>query len=200
MTMTHPQPHAQQLRDGVHQTYSNIATSPSGDHPIPVGHDFAARLGYSEEWLQRYALAAESFAGVSYLPGFTDVPPGATVLDLGCGAGFDSLITAERVGSHGKVIGLDFSDSMLARATQAAAQAGIHNVDFKRGDAERIPLGNASVDLILINGIFNLNPARDQIFPELARVLKPGGPVYAAEIILREPLPPEEQTSANWYA
>lgn len=198
--MTNLQLDSPHLRDGVHQTYSNIANSPNSDHPIPVGHDFAARLGYAEEWRHRYALAAESFAGVAYLPGFVDLPSGATVLDLGCGAGFDALITAERVGPHGQVIGLDFSDAMLARATQAASEYGVPNVQFKPGAAEQIPLADASVDLITINGLFNLNPARAQIFPELARVLKPGGSVYAAEIILREPLPREEQTNANWYA
>lgn len=192
------QPESQQLRDGVQHTFSKIAEAPNANHPVPVGRDFAARLGYAEEWLSRYTLAADSFAGVAYLPGFAEVPVGATVLDLGCGAGFDALITAERVGSQGRVIGIDFSEAMLARAQQAAS--GIANIQFKQGSAEQIPLDDASVDIITINGIFNLNPARAQIFPELARVLKPGGTLFAAEMILREPLPADEQTTTNWYA
>lgn len=191
-----------QLRDGVHRVYSGIADSPQEEHPIPVGREFAAKLGYAEGWLDRFPLAAESFAGVSHMHGFADLPEGATVLDLGCGAGLDSLIAAQRVGPTGKVIGVDFSETMLARATQAATQSGIRNTEFKHGDADdRIPLPDAGVDVAIINGIFNLNPARQQIFRELARVVKPGGAVYSAEIILREPLPPEEQASeTNWFA
>jgi SAM-dependent methyltransferase len=189
-----------ELRNGVQQTYSEIAVTPAADHPIPVGRDFAARLGYSEEWLNRYPLAAEAFAGVAYLPGFAAIPAGITVLDLGCGAGFDSLITAEQVGPQGQVIGIDFSEAMLARATQAAGDSAIHNVQFRHGSAEQIPLDDASVDIVTINGIFNLNPARARIFPELVRVLRPEGVLFAAEMILRESLPPEEQTTTNWYA
>jgi SAM-dependent methyltransferase len=191
----------QQLRDGVHGTYSAIAESPAGEHPIPVGQAFAEALGYPVELLDRFPLAAESFAGVSDVSLFADLPPGATVLDLGCGAGLDSLIAARRVGQSGKVIGVDFSDPMLAKARRAAHDAGATNVEFRLGDAERISLPDAAVDVALVNGLFNLNPARDQIFWELARVMKPGGRVYAAEIILKEPLPPEEQASeTNWFA
>ena len=192
----------QALRDGVHRVYSGVADSPQGEHPIPVGREFAAKLGYAEEWLDRFPLAAESFAGVSHMHGFANFPEGATVLDLGCGAGLDSLIATHRVGPTGKVIGVDFSETMLDRANRAVTEYAIRNVEFKRGDADdRIPLPEASVDVAIINGIFNLNLAREQIFRELARVVKPGGVVYSAEIILREPLPPEEAANlTNWFA
>lgn len=190
------------LRDGVRQAYSAAADDPQADHPFPVGRKFAESLGYTPELLTSVpARAVEAFSGVSNVAVFADIPVGATVLDLGCGAGLDSLIAATRVGPAGRVIGVDFSQSMLARARASAAEAGLDNVEFHEADAENLFLQDACIDVALINGIFNLNPARDLIFGELARVTRPGGAVYAAEIILREPLPPEEQASeSNWFA
>jgi arsenite methyltransferase len=190
------------IRAGVQQAYSAAAENPQAEHPFPVGRLFAESLGYSSEVLASIPAAAiDAFAGVSNVAVFAEISPGAVVLDLGCGAGLDSLIAARRVGPTGQVIGLDFSAAMLQRARQAAAEARINNAEFRQGKAEKISLDDASVDVALINGIFNLNPARDQIFHELARVMRPGGVVYAAELILREPLPPEVQASeTNWFA
>jgi SAM-dependent methyltransferase len=193
---------AEYLRDGVRQAYSAVADNPQGEHPFPVGRQFAESLGYPLALLAGLpAIAVEAFAGVSNVAIFADLPEGATVLDLGCGAGLDALIVAQRVGPAGRVIGLDFSEPMLARARQAATEAGLNNVEFRQADAETLLLEDASIDAALVNGIFNLNPARDLIFSELARVVRSGGAVYGAEIILREPLPPEEQASeTNWFA
>jgi ubiquinone/menaquinone biosynthesis C-methylase UbiE len=138
---------------------------------------------------------------VSNIHEFAVIPEAATVLDLGCGAGLDSLIAAGTVGPSGTVIGIDFSETMLGRACQAAKEAEIYNVEFKRADAEQLPLSTSSIDVTLMNGIFNLNPARDLIFRELARVLRPRGSAYAAELILAGPLPPNvTQTDADWFA
>ncbi|MBP1602081.1 MAG: hypothetical protein H6Q06_2232 [Acidobacteria bacterium] len=143
----------------------------------------------------------DAFAGVSNVALFADLLPGTTVLDLGCGAGLDSLIAVDRIGPDGSVLGLDFSESMLLRACQAGSQLGRGNVLFFRGDAENLPLEDESIDAALVNGIFNLNPARAAIFPELARVVRPGGAVYVAEIIVRQPLPPEVRSSeVDWFA
>ncbi|MBI3779804.1 MAG: methyltransferase domain-containing protein [candidate division NC10 bacterium] len=132
---------------------------------------------------------------------FAEIPAGTTVLDLGCGAGLDSLIAAERVGPRGRVIGVDFSEAMLARARQSAAEVGVGHVEFYQADAEKLPIEDGLIDVALVNGIFNLNPERDEIFGELARVVRQGGEVYAAELILHEPLPPEILDSeANWFA
>jgi len=191
------------LREGVHRAYNAIAELPQTEHPVPVGRAFAERLGYPAEMLDHYPIAAEAFAGVSNVSIFAQLPPGATVLDLGCGAGLDSFIAAERVGAEGQIIGVDFSESMLARASAQAAQQrlGAGRVEFKHGAAERIPLPDSSIDVALINGIFNLNQNRTQIFHELARVVKPQGVLFAAELILREPLPPEELANeTDWFA
>lgn len=142
----------------------------------------------------------EAFCGVSNVSLFADIPEGAVVLDIGVGAGLDTLIAARRTGERGRVIGVDFSEGMLARARQAVCEARVRNVELYLADARRLPLEEESVDVALVNGIFNLNPARQAIFCELFRVLKPGGSVYVAELVLSAPLPEEEQNAANWFA
>lgn len=122
------------------------------------------------------------------------------MLDLGCGAGLDSLIASRRIGPAGRVAAVDFSRAMLAQARRGACAAGADNVIFCRAEAERLPLSDASIDLALVNGIFNLNPARECIFYELARVVREGGAVYSAELILSAALPPEQRNAANWFA
>jgi SAM-dependent methyltransferase len=193
---------AQPLRDGVRRAYSAAAERPQDEHPFPVGRGFAESLGYPQDLLAGLPSACvDVFSGVSNVAIFADIPPGATVLDLGCGAGLDSLIAAQRVGPGGRVIGVDFSAAMLARAYQAAAEAGVDNVEFHRTDAEELPFDDGAIDVALVSGIFNLNPARQAIFCELARVVRQGGAVYAAEFILKEPLPADVQASeANWFA
>lgn len=181
-----------ELRDGVREAYSFAAVAPGGRHPFPVGAAFAREVGYEGE-LPDVALSA--FAGVSNVAVFADVRSDARVLDLGCGAGLDSMVAGRRARM---VVGLDFSAAMLRRARAAACG---ENVAFVQGDAERLPLADGSIDTALVNGIFNLNPARDAIFGELARVVRPGGAVYGAELVLREPLSAEQRGSAaNWFS
>ena len=189
------------LRGAVRRAYSVAAESPALKHSFPVGRLFAESLGYSNELLaQLPSDSVDSFAGVSNVALFASIPPGASVLDLGCGAGLDSLIAARRAGPTGRVVGIDFSAAMLGRARQAAATCGL-DITFCLGDAESLPLETDSIDLALVNGIFNLNPARAAIFAELARVVRPGGAVYAAELILSESIPRTGQPSdAEWFA
>ncbi len=113
----------------------------------------------------------------------------------------DSLIAARRIGPDGIVVGLDFSEPMLERARLAAIQSEFRNLLFCRTDAEQLPARDGEFDAVLVNGIFNLNPAREAIFAELARVLRPGGTVFAAELILRQRLPDQDRADeANWFA
>ena len=190
------------LRDGVRRAYSAAAERPQGTHPFPVGRALAESLGYPQDLLAALPpVSVDAFSGVSNVAVFAEIPVGAVVLDLGCGAGLDSLIAAERVGPRGRVIGVDFSEAMLARARQSAAEVGVGHVEFYQADAEKLPIEDGLIDVALVNGIFNLNPERDEIFGELARVVRQGGEVYAAELILHEPLPPEILDSeANWFA
>jgi len=189
------------VRDKVNGAYSNAASLPRAVHPFPVGRAFAKNVGYPEDLLNSMpAGSVERFAGVSNVSLFADILERDRILDLGCGAGLDSLIAALRSGSAGAVASIDFSEAMLVQARQAAACAGVKNVVFCRADAERLPIAAASIDVALINGIFNLNRARQAIFSELARVLRPGGRAYAAELVLSRPLPPQKQSESDWFA
>lgn len=190
-----------ELRRKVERAYSDAAENPQDEHAFPVGRAFAEGVGYSREVLSGLpATAVDTFAGVSNVSMFASIPEGAAVLDLGCGAGLDSLIAARRATNSGRVLGIDFSEAMLRRARQSADETGVDNLLFVRADAERLPLPDKSVEVVMVNGIFNLNLAREMIFRELGRVVRPGGAVYAAELILSAPLAPEQNTDSNWFA
>ncbi len=192
----------QEIREQVRAAYSSAAENPEGQHPFPVGRAFAESLGYPPDWLNEIPCASlDAFAGVSTVPCFADVPEDGVVLDMGCGAGLDSLLISRRMRATGRVVGVDFSWPMLERARSAAIAVGAMNVVFAQAEAERLPLNDGVIDVALVNGIFNLNPARTAIFRELARCIRPGGRLYGAELILREPLPPEARENAsNWFA
>lgn len=192
----------ERLRTGVRRAYSKAAEQPGGEHPFPVGAQFAESLGYPKTILSSLPSAsADAFTGVSNVSIFADIPEGSCVLDLGCGAGLDSLIAARKAGDEGKVIGVDFCESMLSRSRTSAKKAGTRNINFIQADGERLPIPRETIDIALVNGIFNLNPKREAIFHELARVLRRGGTVYSAELILKEPLPePKEASEADWFA
>src|SRR5215471_13032955 len=184
------------LRDKVRNAYSAASEHPNEKHAFPVGRQFAESIGYPAELLNGLpTVACDAFAGVSNVSLFADLPVGATVLDLGCGSGTDALIAARRVGSTGKVIGVDFSAAMLSRARQAIAESGVSHVELRESSAEHLPIGDEEVDVAIVNGIFNLNPAREAIFLELARVIKPSGKLFAAELILRGPPPSEPRAN-----
>jgi len=191
-----------QLRDRVRGAYSIAAEHPDQKHAFPVGRQFAESIGYPADLLASLpSVACDAFAGVSNVSVFAEIPMGATVLDLGCGSGTDTLIAAGRVGASGKVIGVDFSGSMLSRARQAISESGIVNVELRESDAERLPIADGEIGVAIVNGIFNLNPAREAIFRELARVVRAAGTVYAAELILSQPLPPEARANeSDWFA
>lgn len=191
------------LRERVRGAYSSAALDPDTKHPFPVGAQFAESLGYPPELLKSLPPeASAAFAGVSNVSLTAPIQPGMKVVDLGCGAGLDSLAAAGRVGCSGRVIGIDFSWEMLRRALAAAGDKhSASNTCFIRGSAEDLPFADASIDLAMVNGIFNLNPFRDQIFKELARILRTDGMVAGAELILRDTLPDELKTgSANWFS
>src|SRR5690242_525776 len=191
-----------ELRQKVCEAYSAAALEPEGEHVFPLGRQFAENLGYPADLLRNLPpLCTEAFTGVSTVSLFADIPEGAVVLDLGCGAGLDSSIAARRAGRDGGVIGVDFSFAMLVRARACQRETGADRILFCQADGERLPLADGSIDVALVNGIFNLNPDRTAIFRELGRVVSPAGAVYAAELVLREPLPPSQrQTESDWFA
>lgn len=176
------------LRQKVREVYSKAATNPKSKLPFPIGRSFAEQVGYPKELLDSLPeTVSESFAGVSNVSLFAEIPEGATVLDIGCGAGLDSLIAVKKVGKNGKVIGVDFSEEMIAKARISVAKTSYRNIEFHNAPAESLPFQSRFFDVVLANGIFNLNPFRDKIFAEIKRVLKSGGRVFAAEIVLSIP-------------
>lgn len=193
---------AQELLEKVREAYSKAADGPDGSHPFPVGYDFALSVGYPEGLLKSLPESSvQRFTGVSNVSVFAEIPPGSTVLDFGCGAGMDSLIAAAKTGPAGRVYGIDFSESMVSSARTGAADAGAANVEFWESEGQHIPFADGKFDVAMVNGIFNLNPDRAVLFQELARVIRPGGVLYGAEIILREPMDQEERAGlSNWFS
>ena len=124
-------------RRKVRKAYSAVAEHPQGKHAFPVGREFAVSLGYTQEWIAGLPRAAvDAFSDASNLSIFAQISEGTTVLDLGCGAGLDSLVAARRIGPLGRVIAVDFREAMLARAGSSSAEAGVRNVMFCRADAK----------------------------------------------------------------
>ncbi len=192
----------EKTRTAVREAYSKAARKPRGSHPFPVGKRFAKSVGYPAALLKTIPrLSFESFSGVSNVSLFSEIGDAMTVLDLGCGAGLDAIVASRRVGAGGRVVGVDFSPDMVLKARRAVDEDGADNLEVVVAGGECLPLHTGSIDLVLVNGIFNLNPWREQIFRELARVVKTGGTVWSAEIILRAPLPEAHRRSeAAWFA
>ena len=176
----------QVLRSEVSKVYSRVATDPGGDFHFHRGPAYAANLlGYDPNELA--ALPSEStasFAGIANPHLIAPIVPGETVLDIGCGAGTDLLLAARRVGPGGRAIGIDMTETMRDRARASALAAGLANVEVLRADATALPLPDASVDVVISNGVLNLVPEKDKAFAEIRRVLRPGGRLQLADIVL----------------
>jgi len=143
--------------------------------------------------------AVDQALGVGNPVGAAMLKPGETVIDLGCGAGIDTILAARAVGATGKAIGLDMLPEMLQVASRHAADAGVTNVEWVQGYLEEIPLPDASVDVVISNGVVNLSPRKSRVFAEVHRILRPGGRLALADIVVDEDLPPEILTNpAAW--
>ena len=179
------------LRSEVQTMYSRVATSPGGEFHFHRGPHYAAtKLGYDASALAALPLSVtSSFAGVGNPHAVDRIPAGSTVIDIGCGAGTDLLLAARRVGASGRAIGIDMTEAMRDRAMQGASECGFDHVDVCSGDATCLPVEDRSVDVVISNGVINLVPEKERAIAEIARVLKPGGRVQIADIIIGEVLP-----------
>jgi len=175
------------IEQAVKARFAALALHPAEEQRFPVGPESAKRLGYAARAIDTLPPAVtESFAGVGNPFALGDLQPGQRVLDLGCGAGMDSILAAQQVAPGGTVIGVDIVEEMLAKAQRNTEALGLCNLDYQLGRADALPVQTASVDVIITNGVFNLCVDKPKVIAEMFRVLRPGGRLHMADILLEE--------------
>ncbi len=187
------------LKSEIKKTYAAVSEEPEKDFIFPTGRGWAEDLEYPAELANVPDGAVESFAGVANPFTLGRLAPGERVLDLGSGAGTDSLVAAQMVGEQGHVTGIDMTSAMLAKARAAAAQLGVVNVEFVEGEAERLPFGDESFDVVISNGVIDLIPDKDAVFSELFRVLVPGGRMQIADVTIQNPVSAEGRRNIDLW-
>lgn len=192
----------QRLRSEVSSIYARVAADPSGQFHFHRGPGYAAEfLNYDRAELDQLpASCTASFAGVGNPHRVAAIRPAETVLDIGCGAGMDLLLAARHTGPTGRAIGVDMTDEMTERARQSAALAGLAQVDVRKGDATRLPVENASIDVIISNGVLNLVPEKEKAFAEIWRVLRPRGRLQLADVVVDVELTEDARSNIDLWA
>jgi arsenite methyltransferase len=181
---------ADALREEVKVKYREVATDPYGAYHFHTGRFLAKHLGYDDVFVASLPdVTVESFAGVANPLSLRPLAKGERVVDVGSGAGFDSLVAAHLVGPGGKVIGVDMTEEMLAKARFAAGKLAQSNVEFREGLAERLPVEDGWADVVISNGVINLCPDKRAVFSEIYRALCPGGRLQFADIANGKPVP-----------
>ena len=182
MSTTDPRVDVDLLRHEIRRTYTDVSTDQERDYIFPTGRAWAQHRGYPEPELARVPDATvESFAGVANHWRLGDIERGSVVLDLGCGAGTDLLIAAQHCE---RAIGVDMTPAMLERAAASADEMGLSNVELHESLIESLPVADASVDVVISNGVIDLVPDKDVVFAEIDRVLRPGGRLQLADVII----------------
>ena len=179
------------LKKEIKKTYAALSQDPKKDFVFPTGRAWAEDLDYPPELANVPDTAADSFAGVANPFALGRLEDGERVVDLGCGAGTDSLVAAQMVGQNGHVTGVDMTPEMLEKARAATAELELTNVDFLEGEIERLPLANESVDVVISNGVIDLVPDKDAVFAEIFRILRPGGRMQVADVTIQKPVSEE---------
>ncbi len=190
------------LRAEIESIYARVASAPEGDFHFHRGPQYAASmLGYDPGELASLPQeVTSSFAGIGNPHAMARIPPGATVLDVGCGAGTDLLLAARCTGPAGRAIGVDMTEAMRLRAAHGAAVCGLTNVEVRDGDATRLPVADSSIDVVISNGVLNLVPEKRRAIAEIARVLRPGGRLQIADIVIGEVLPESALRDVDLWA
>lgn len=179
----------EQLRASIRDEYAAVASDPERGFHFHTGRPLLARLGYDDAMLEGIpedAIASAAGTGNPFALG--EIRPGDRVVDAGAGAGVDSLVAARLVGDAGRVIGVDMTAAMLDKARRAAAEAGVTNVEFRDGLLEALPVEDGWADVIISNGVLNLVPDKAAALREMGRVLRPGGRLQLADIVLGRPV------------
>jgi SAM-dependent methyltransferase len=190
----------EELRTSIREEYSAVANEPERGFHFHTGRKLAGILGYQNEWLEAIPVSAiESMAGTGNPFSLGELKPGEFVVDCGSGAGADSLIAARMVRPCGRVIGVDMTPEMLAKARNSALEAGMTNVEFREGYLESLPVPDAWADVVISNGVLNLVPDKEVALLEMYRVLKPGGRIQIADIALQKPVPEDAKSDVTLW-
>jgi arsenite methyltransferase len=189
----------QLLKTEIRRTYASVSESPETEFIFPTGRAWAEDLGYPPELANVPDSSVESFAGVANPFSLGRLEPGEQVLDLGSGAGTDSLVAAQMVGAGGAVTGIDMTPEMVAKARASADGMGLENVSFTEAEAERLPFASASFDVVISNGVIDLIPDKDLVFAELYRVLVPGGRIQIADVTIQRPVSDEGKRNIDLW-
>jgi arsenite methyltransferase len=188
------------LRDAIQEEYDQVACEPDRGFHFHTGRSLARMLEYDEEWLENIPEAAiESFAGTGNPFNLGTLKPGEYIVDVGSGAGIDSLIAAKMVAPEGQVVGIDMTPSMLEKARRSATEAGFDNVDFRQGYAEELPVESAWADRVISNGVLNLIPDKLAGLKEMARVVKPGGRLQIGDILVQKEVPDSAKSDIDLW-
>jgi arsenite methyltransferase len=189
----------QLLKSEIKKTYASVSLEPGKDFIFPTGRAWAEDLAYPEELGTVPDAAVESFAGVANPFSLGRLQRGERVLDIGSGAGTDSLVAAQMVGGEGNVTGIDMTPEMLDKARAAAAELGWKNVEFVASEAERLPFPDASFDVVISNGVIDLVPDKDAVFSEIFRVLTTGGRIQIADVTIQQPVSEEGKRNIDLW-
>jgi arsenite methyltransferase len=178
------------LRQAIREEYAEVAAHPQRGFHFHTGRPLARMLEYADEWLVGIPEPSiESFAGTGNPFSLGEIQPGERVVDVGCGAGIDSLIAARKTGPGGRVIGVDMTPAMLDKARRAAKEMHLANAEFREGYAESLPVEDGWADVVISNGVLNLMPDKDAALAEMSRVLKPGGRLQIGDILVQRAVP-----------
>lgn len=188
------------LREAIQHEYNEVAATPDKGFHFHVGSELTRRLNYPSEQVDVLPdTIVESFAGVGNPFALGALAPGETVVDLGCGAGFDAILAGQQVGPPGRVIGIDMTPAMLDKARANAALLDQSWVEFREGVIESLPIEDESVDVIISNGVINLSPEKETVFAEAFRVLKPGGRLQISDIIVSREVPEDARNNIDLW-
>jgi arsenite methyltransferase len=188
------------LRHAIREEYATVAAEPERGFHFHTGRPLARMLGYQDEWLEGIPEPTiASFAGTGNPFTLGPLRAGDRVVDVGCGAGIDSLVASTMVGPTGRVVGVDMTPQMLGKARASAVAMSVANVEFRQGYAEELPAPDEWADVVISNGVMNLFPDKSVGLREMARVLKPGGRLQIGDILVEKPVPESAKRSIELW-